>query len=87
MTYAFICFYVLFTAYCFLVAFSGKQVEQLIIGLIEKKTGLDIELLAYTANSTPGTASKAVLATIKTLVFLHGVMAVLLVIGVVIELL
>jgi len=66
-----------------------QQIEQAVIALIRKITGVDIEILAFTSSAGAGIisiASKAALAGIKAFLFLHGFLAAMLVVGVLVEL-
>lgn len=89
LTYSFVCIYLLTTAFCFYVFMLRQQIEQAVIALIKKVTGVDIELMAFTSSADTAVisiASKAALAGIKAFLFLHGLLAAMLVAGVLVEL-
>ena len=86
LTYSFVCIYLLATAFCFYVFMLRQQIEQAVIALIRKVTGVDIELMAFTSSAGTAIASKAALAGIKAFLFLHGLLAAMLVAGVLVEL-
>lgn len=86
LTYSFVCLYLLATAFCFYVFMLRQQIEQAVIALIHKVTGVDIELLAFTSSAGTAIALKAALAGIKAFLFLHGLLAAMLVAGVIVEL-
>ena len=86
MTYGFICFYLLCTAFCFYVFMLGKEIEQSLLTFIYRKTGIDLELQAFAGNGMTSVAAKAAIAGIRSFIFLHGIFAALLVAGVVVEL-
>lgn len=86
LTYSFVCLYFLVTAFCFYVFMLRQQIEQAVIALIKKITGVDIELMAFTSSAGAAIASKAALAGIKAFLFLHGLLAAMLVVGVLVEL-
>lgn len=86
LTYSFVCLYLLVTAFCFYVFMLRQQIEQAVIALIHKVTGVDIELMAFTSSAGKSIAFKAALAGIKAFLFLHGLLAAMLVAGVIVEL-
>ncbi len=86
LTYSFVCIYLLVTAFCFYVSMLRQQIEQSVIALIHKVTGVDIELMAFTDTTIISIASKAALAGIKAFLFLHGLLAAMLVAGAIVEL-
>lgn len=86
LTYSFVCIYLLVTAFCFYVFMFKQEIEEFLLGLIRKVTGVDIEMLTFSSRTEIAVASKAVLATIKAFLFLHGVLAAMLVAGVIVEL-
>lgn len=86
LTYSFVCLYFLVTAFCFYVFMLRQQIEQALIALIRKITGVDIELMAFTSSAGIAIASKAALAGIKAFLYTHGLLAAMLVAGVVVEL-
>lgn len=86
LTYSFVCLYLLVTAFCFYVFMLRQQIEQAVIALIRKVTGVNIEMLAFTSSAGTAIAFKAALAGIKAFLFLHGLLAAMLVAGVLVEL-
>lgn len=86
LTYSFVCLYLLVTAFCFYVFMLRQQIEKAVIALIRKITGVDIEILAFTSSTGTAIAFKAALAGIKAFMFLHGLLAAMLVAGVLVEL-
>ena len=86
LTYSFVCIYLLVTAFCFYVFMLRQQIEQAVIALIRKVTGVDIELMAFTSSAGKAIAFKAALAGIKAFLYTHGLLAAMLVAGVLVEL-